>query len=301
MNLKLVHKKAFKMTFKSLILILLVPFVMCQAGERCRQSNNPRDPNLISHPTNCSKFFACGNGEWSEMECPARLHFNQEKKICDWPSIAQCKVPYTNAHQVPAIVEETLNIFPGQRCVPSTHKNKPRIAPNPVDCTTFLLCIGYWTSMECPRGLIFSTETLHCEHPESAKCNGKPYAKCQHEGEVYGNSLDCRSYFKCSNGIKINVQCANGTMFNATKGKCIEGTCESMMYQLIDKQDPNLPHCPVDDILYPNYRDCGRFFICNGGTIVDQSCPPNTFFSIKHKSCKPPAVAICAGANGKVD
>ena len=45
---------------------------------------------LLPHPTDCSKFFSCSNGNPIELDCPAGLHFNDELKVCDWPQNANC-------------------------------------------------------------------------------------------------------------------------------------------------------------------------------------------------------------------
>lgn len=39
--------------------------------------------------TECSKYYLCINGEFSQLTCPAPLHWN--KNHCDWPEKAQCK------------------------------------------------------------------------------------------------------------------------------------------------------------------------------------------------------------------
>ncbi|KAL1501886.1 hypothetical protein ABEB36_007126 [Hypothenemus hampei] len=41
---------------------------------------------LFSHPTDCTKFYACSKRGPIEMFCPGGLHFNPMKLVCDWPS-----------------------------------------------------------------------------------------------------------------------------------------------------------------------------------------------------------------------
>jgi hypothetical protein len=45
---------------------------------------------LLPHPTDCSSFFSCSNGNPIELHCPAGLHFNDELKVCDWPQNTNC-------------------------------------------------------------------------------------------------------------------------------------------------------------------------------------------------------------------
>jgi hypothetical protein len=283
----------FEMVQKFFILLAVLPLVLAQLGERCVTSDNPANPNFIPHPTNCSKFLSCGSGVFVEMECPARLHFSSEKKMCDWPSQAGCI--RTNSHQltpVADLIEISSIAMPGMKCLPSPIRNRPLVAPFTGDCKHFLICAGIWTLMNCPRGLYFSVETNHCEFPENAKCCPTCLPSCSQEGLRLPNPNDCHKYFICNNGTLVDLSCANEMVFNPNKNECVPGSsCNSVTLPPIDV---NLPNCPVDGALYPNYQNCEKFFICNGGTLVEQKCPPRKFFSVSHNNCQYKTFAVCA-------
>lgn len=282
-----------------LIAFIVAPLVAGQLGERCAVSIDATKPNFLPHPANCSKFFSCGSGIYEEMECPARLHYSDEKKICDWPSLADCKVN-KNGHQVPMLpdqVESPTGAKPGEKCVPSNIRNNPRIAPFPGDCSKFLICTRVWVKMHCPRGLLFSVETSHCEFPENAKCcptcNGPTLPTCFEEGLRLPNPTDCHKFYFCNNGTLLDLTCADGLVYSVYKRDCVKGTsCNEL--QLPVSPDENTARCSEENILYPNFTDCSKFFICNGGTLVDQSCPPHKFFSVNHKNCQLKHIAVCA-------
>lgn len=284
------------MTQKFFILAL-VPLVAAQLGERCRQSEDITKPNFIPHPSNCSKFYSCGSGVYEEMECPARLHFNNFEKTCDWPGQAGCA--FKNAHQPLPATDDPFQTgaihFPGQSCAPSHDRNRPRIAAHATNCEQFLICTGSWTVMNCPRGLLFSLETGHCEFPQNAKCCPtctNTTRRCSIEGERMSNPINCRNYFLCLNQTFIEVECQEGTIFSSYTRECVTG---ASCFQFPEEPNTeNLPNCPIDNVLYPNYADCSKFFICNGGTLVEQLCPPNKFFSVTHKNCQYKFFAICA-------
>ncbi|XP_022248609.1 calcium-activated chloride channel regulator 4A-like [Limulus polyphemus] len=53
----------------------------------------PKDEALFPHPSECSKYLICSISLLKPqlMACPHELHFNPQKKYCDWPEIADCK------------------------------------------------------------------------------------------------------------------------------------------------------------------------------------------------------------------
>jgi len=44
----------------------------------------------LPHPSDCSKFFHCSNGEAQEKECQAGLYFNPNINVCDFPINVDC-------------------------------------------------------------------------------------------------------------------------------------------------------------------------------------------------------------------
>lgn len=279
--------------FVFIIIVIAAPLTFAQIGEKCTPNRTFSTVNFIPHSSNCSKFLSCDNGIFVEMECPARLHFNPMKKICDWPALAGCIVN-TNEHKVPEVDEPEEEAVLGRRCLPSNIRNSPKVAAYPSTCEQFLICAGIWTLMNCPQGLLFSVETGHCEYPETAKCCptcATTLQKCSKDGVRLANPTDCHKFYICKNETMVDLICAEGMIFSAIKGECVDGTsCASLSLPPTD----NLPFCRIEGALYPNYENCKKFFICNGGTIVDQSCPPNKFFSIKHNNCQWKMNAICA-------
>ena len=284
------------MFLKVLIISTFLPFIMAQTGEKCVPSSDLTNPNFIHHPTNCSKFFSCGSGFYKEMECPARLHFNLDKKVCDWPAQAGCKT--TNAHQDPSptisTLDDTFMVTPGGLCTPSKHRNNPKIAAYAGSCDKFLICSGIWTLMDCPAGLLFSVETGYCEHPHNAKCCPtcvNAPRKCSVEGETLPHPTNCRTFYVCKEGSLVSLNCSEGMVFNPVMKECISGLICNTDH--VPPKDNN-NECQIDDVLHPNYEDCRRFFICNGGVMVAQSCPPNSLFCMIHRTCQPMSKATCA-------
>lgn len=288
---------------KLFITLAIVPLVLAQLGEKCVPSPDPNNPNYIKHQTNCSKFLSCGSGLYLEMECPARLHFNAEKKICDWPKDAGCTS--SNNNKFPPVVDPIANstAWPGNKCVQSTHRNNPRLAPYENNCDKFLICTGIWSIMNCPTSLQFSVETGHCEHPHNVRCASTATTaiqpQCTREGERSMHPMNCRKFYVCRSGMLIETICPDGLLFSEASSECLPERGSSCGPLLTTPAFDSLPACNIEGVLFPNYEDCKKFFICNGGTLVSQSCPPHKFFSVRHNNCQVKIVAVCAAATKK--
>ena len=51
--------------------------------------------------------------------------------------------------------------------------------------------------------------------------------------------------------------------------------------------------CLLEDQLYAHERDCTRFYICNGGYLVDLTCSYGLSFSLVHGRCVTRDLASC--------
>ena len=57
------------------------------SGEACAQEGE-----YYAHPTSCSKFHICANGEKFEFGCPGALYFDIKRKVCDFPANVPCQL-----------------------------------------------------------------------------------------------------------------------------------------------------------------------------------------------------------------
>lgn len=292
------HPQLLKMHSQVKFLVIFLIFNQSdasQVGKQCKPSINSQHPIYMDHPTNCSRFLTCSNGIWYEMECPARLQWNAERQVCDWPSEVRCKLSHLNSHQIiPASVTHLSPYEVGAKCNPSNE----RLAAHSSDCSKFMICNRLWIEMECPGHLLFSIDTLHCEYPQNAKCceNCKALKKeCEVEGSRFVQPDSCGSYFECQQGMLVEVKCSEIQHYDPILGMCIDGVCNFLASTTLQALSENkLPSCNFKGALYPNHKDCSKFYVCNGSTLVAQSCPPSTFFSTSHNNCKDKAHAVCA-------
>ncbi|CAH1111373.1 unnamed protein product [Psylliodes chrysocephalus] len=64
------------------------PNLCVQADIKC-PAIDPEFPVFTGLP-DCTKYCKCSNGTPYLFNCPANLHFNPEKNVCDWPEDAGC-------------------------------------------------------------------------------------------------------------------------------------------------------------------------------------------------------------------
>lgn len=109
-----------------------------------------RDNQLLSHPTNCSRYFKCSSTlRPTVIECPYDLHFSSELGNCVAKEVAQC----------------------GLFCSPYDNPMRPTLLPDPTNCAAFYKCHnGQPLPMLCPSYLHFSVDKKRCEFPFDVKC-----------------------------------------------------------------------------------------------------------------------------------
>ncbi|XP_055691302.1 peritrophin-1-like [Lutzomyia longipalpis] len=56
----------------------------------CPPHEDPQFPTHLADAHDCTKFFKCLNGRPIPQNCPSGTHWNDSKKYCDYPGVAQC-------------------------------------------------------------------------------------------------------------------------------------------------------------------------------------------------------------------
>uniref|UniRef100_A0A1Q3FS54 Putative peritrophin-1 n=1 Tax=Culex tarsalis TaxID=7177 RepID=A0A1Q3FS54_CULTA len=109
---------------------------------------HPAQTLHLPHPTDCGQFLTCVPGGAVPQRCPAGLHWNDRRKVCDWPWIAGCDV-------------RPVGCSFGQ------------LLPH-VDCDKYYLCLDNSRKvvLYCPESLHFNADSKKCVHPWFAGCGG---------------------------------------------------------------------------------------------------------------------------------
>jgi hypothetical protein len=109
-------------------------------------SNLPEES--YPHPTDCSSFFICYNGELAgEYTCPPPLQFAPIQQTCTKADIAQCFL---------------------------SCEGKEGLYPHPTHCSKFFFCTKGIPTVEvydCPEPLLFDHKLLRCNLPQLSNCS----------------------------------------------------------------------------------------------------------------------------------
>ncbi|XP_035904410.1 peritrophin-1-like [Anopheles stephensi] len=147
----------------ALVGLLLVGLVL--ADDRCPPIDDPESPPvLLPHPTDCEKFLICSHGNAVVSKCPPGLHWNDGKKLCDYPSLAQCLVGEAGSTSQP--------LQPSENCPAEYDPDHMVYTPHETDCTKYYICDPHGVELEqrCPSGLHWNPAVNYCDFPELAGC-----------------------------------------------------------------------------------------------------------------------------------
>ncbi|XP_025836304.1 probable chitinase 10 [Agrilus planipennis] len=182
-----------------------------------------------SDPYNCNAYYRCIQGEFSQLFCAGGLHWNNNKKVCDWPAAAKCKEISAQAPSVSTTTQRTTSKMPTTSWwEPSTQSTKPpkkcetgQYYPHE-HCDSFYVCVnGLLLTQKCGPGLYWNAADSRCDWRFRAKCI---------EGAA-SEALD--RYTKVPAGSATNIQssCSSGSY------SALKGSCEKYLYCLWGKYE----------------------------------------------------------------
>ncbi|XP_057332715.1 uncharacterized protein LOC130672278 [Microplitis mediator] len=253
----------------------------------------------------CKLYCKCDWGIPTVMECPKKLHFNRNLKICDYPEDAKCSgiggfnrfstIQFLFVGFICGITAAS-EVCIGKCPVQSSLNGSVIFLPN-VNCSKYCVCDhGRPIEMPCPANLHFSTENNTCADPEQANCiDVTPITNptSEESEQEYDNFLNYLHNFESNNsfkfnskpGIRYNTYCANPTV-----------DCRDKPLSCIGK-------CPTDhpqQIYLLAHEDCTKYCICQNYMPVTKLCSQDLHFSIDDAMCLEPEKALCDGVNGYI-
>ncbi|XP_054724402.1 chondroitin proteoglycan 2-like isoform X1 [Uloborus diversus] len=188
--------------------------------EICSSDTTGR-PFLLSHPTECEKFYVCDSGNAFLQNCPTGLHFNLKLGACDFPEIVQCDTGFTRSPL--GKIKEEGSVCPSGKSV---------LLPHHQECEKFITCEkGVAHLQSCPKGLHFNPKKQICDYPNEAGClnsiqraPGFPTPFCpSFNGKIpifFRHQTNCSVYYMCSNGLAYEFTCPARLHFNLRKRSC---------------------------------------------------------------------------------
>lgn len=165
--------KSFVLTF------VLIGLVAAQnVSNRCPSTENPRSPVQFAHPTDCTRYFRCIQGNARELSCPQNMHWNAANNKCDFQERAGCMSAGVIPPRLPVPAPPRQNPSPGGSDHPS-FLNCPQTDvpgrvvyfPHHLNCSQFYQCVrGRAVLLGCPRELVWNINGNYCDRAQNVNC-----------------------------------------------------------------------------------------------------------------------------------
>ncbi|XP_070070654.1 uncharacterized protein teq isoform X4 [Drosophila takahashii] len=255
---------------------------------------------LHPHPTDCTKFLNCANGQAFVMDCSPGTAFSAASLVCVHKESANCGGGEgTSDHG-----------YPVAPLAPSEDLGCPSgfrgIRPHPHDVHKYLRCgIGVKPQVEqCPQGTIFDGSTLVCVFSDSSRTSSSSFTSAEIQvnyllcpvGAVglFVHPFDQTKFLSCKDGKAAVQSCQPNYVFSISRGYCQLKTqlafsdyVTLIISQVTYEYSLILNACPgnINGIyLYP--YDAEKYVQCSaGGRMSILSCGPQMAFSVSRRSC----------------
>ena len=206
-------------------------------------------------PSNdCSSYYQCFNSIKVEITCPIGTLFDQNTNVCNWASLVTC----SSAIQLAVTSETQTDMDMQMPMMPSSSQSgcsSDGIFAS-TDCRTYIQCLSTNTVyaskhvISCPPGTLFDQNIKSCNWASMVTCAGNtelpitpmsittsasqqttilnslmPNSRVNCLADGLFASIDCRSYFQCSNtntqhANSIQITCPVGTLFDQNTQIC---------------------------------------------------------------------------------
>lgn len=189
------------------------------------------------------------------------------------------------------------------------------LLPYESDCSYFIICQnGYPRVERCPFDTTFDRYVSACTHGDPDQCENStdkptscPPVDDPNNPVFLPDLSNCRKYYVCSNGIKIERECLDGLSWNPKEDWCDlpknVQNCDSS--DLVTQHPPSSTEriyncadwhrCPIAGNGYlPHLQNCLRFFECINGIRFLRTCLQGQVFDVNSMKCGDPVSSICA-------
>ncbi|XP_059216985.1 uncharacterized protein LOC106092183 isoform X2 [Stomoxys calcitrans] len=225
---------------------------------------------LEPHPSDCTKFINCANGNVHIQECGPGTAFSKTMKVCDFKQKVDCTGRGGDA-AVAAEVNTRQDRDLGISCGPGTYATYP----HPQDCHKFMRCAnGRIAEENCPAGQVFSIQRGLCyRENEVSQQDRSSYSR--------GGVVQGQSHY--SSGVAIG---GGGTITTSTTTTSNSGNNYQQSGGAGYSTQTTSIGCPTNASgRYPHPTDCTKFVMCSNGVGTVQSCGPGTAWNQAMEVC----------------
>ncbi|KYN03781.1 Peritrophin-48, partial [Cyphomyrmex costatus] len=250
---------------------------------------------LISHKTDCTKYYECKSGYKQLLSCKVGLYFSKKWQGCVRREISDC--------QLPPIPTPDQNVeCPVQNECPS------KLIPHK-ECDKYYECKdGEKLLRSCRSGLYFSQKWHGCVRREISDCpiltDECPVVDtCPLT--VITDETDCTKYYECKNSKKEPRSCNPGLYFSKKWHGCVRLEISDCFLTTQTPTTPTpttptpttptpttptiptpTPQCINGDLLQHECT-CTKYYVCVAGHKALFECPAGNHFDNLTKTCQP--------------
>ncbi|XP_018316821.1 peritrophin-48 [Mycetomoellerius zeteki] len=264
------------------------PLLECPNPDTC-------PPKLISHETDCTKYYECKNSKKEPRSCKAGLYFSQRWHGCVELEISDC--PLTTPTSTPTATTPTsTSTTPILLECPNPDSCPPKLISHETDCTKYYECKNSKKEpRSCKAGLYFSQRWHGCVELNISDCLPK---ECPNPDtcppKLISYETDCTKYYECKNSKKEPRSCKAGLYFSQRWHGCVElniSDCSlpispSISTATLTSTIPTAHYCTDGDLL-KHECTCTKYYLCIEGYKALFECPAGKHFDISTKTCQP--------------
>ncbi|XP_033158156.1 uncharacterized protein LOC117139728 isoform X2 [Drosophila mauritiana] len=281
---------------------------------KCQPGVNGLQP----HPTDCSKFLNCANGQAFIMDCAPGTAFSPASLVCVHKDLAKC------GSGTGAVRDDTSGHAPSY---PHAEHLTDLLCPSgvngqfvhPFDQTKFLLCqAGKLAVQSCQSEYVFSISKSICQPKTQLVYSDYVTYKVSvisidqtmilsacpdGTNGLHLYPYDAGKYVRCSEGGKMSIQsCESQMAFSLSQRACrpsrlvssedrVRFREELHIQTTYSSQDIQIQQSPLNEcpsVLRGNYPypfHAGHYVNCRNGHLQIVSCPPTALYSLSQREC----------------
>ncbi|XP_037937801.1 uncharacterized protein LOC119671297 isoform X3 [Teleopsis dalmanni] len=216
---------------------------------------------LHPHPTDCTKFLNCANGNVHVQDCGPGTAYSINMMVCDFKHKVDCSGREGSSLRTAKSPDQNTT---SRAICPA---DAVGLYPHPTDCTKFLNCVGAGSTViqDCGPGTAFDNVNKVCDFKYKVGCGNSGQTEDINADRDF--AVRNQTYVSSSDSAKVNH-------YNHNNNRELHATSiEDIM-------------CPIGvSGLFPHPFDYTKFINCRSGNTAIQNCMPGTAFSITKGYC----------------
>ncbi|KAH8293920.1 hypothetical protein KR054_006593 [Drosophila jambulina] len=289
-----------------------LPKVRLTVGDISHICVGRQEGELVSHPLDCNGYFSCSRVP-TLLYCDQGLHFDRERRICDTPQKAHCRLGDTGINNEinwwshkPRPVFVAVDVASGQQVNPMEKYDPEHMEcrhygayflPHPTNCRLYFICAyGHLHRHQCGRGTWWNYEASECQLGNEVVCYGEsrvpelltdvPMSAVEDTTTPSSGAPVTVCYIVGSSGLSTLQQ------FIGVEPEASEVTAAMEATPATAASPPRAEStsaltCPSTMQSYMSHpEDCSKYYICISGMPVLTSCPKGLFWDQKSGYCE---------------